>query len=97
MPDFLARDVAKGLLLDNMLGFGAMCCDYLDIYLKSEVVMVHQLMEHSYVTSYVNFCMAYSLSSLLKKWCAVINCRIVWSVSHLGWAWINWEAASHAK
>jgi len=59
--------VAKGLLLDNVLGFGAMCCDYLDIYSKGKVVMVHPLMEHSYMTSYVNFCMAYGLLSLLKS------------------------------
>jgi len=67
MPDFLARDSAKGLLLDNMLGFGAMCCNYLDICSKGEVVMVHSLMERGYVTSYVNFCTAFCLSSLLKS------------------------------
>jgi len=30
-------------------------------------------------------------------WCAVTSCNIFWRVSSLGWAWIDWEAASHAK
>jgi len=30
-------------------------------------------------------------------WCAVTNCDILWKVGSLGWAWVNWEGASHAK
>jgi len=30
-------------------------------------------------------------------WCAVTNCKIILRVSGLGWAWVDWEAASCAK